>query len=87
VIAGKVFEKDSVYYQAMQIGMLESIGMDWRLADEYVERLSAVTPEQVQAVARKYLVPERLTVGTLDPLPLERGQARRQVALGGHHGD
>jgi zinc protease len=87
VIAGKVFEKDSVYYQAMQIGMLESIGMDWRLADEYVERLSAVTPEQVQAVARKYLVPERLTVGMLDPLPLEQGRPRPQVALGGHHGD
>jgi len=86
VIAAKVYEKDSVYYQAMLIGILETIGMDWRLADEYVDRLSAVTPEQVQAVARKYLVEDRLTVGVLDPQPMDQKQARRAGATGGRHG-
>jgi zinc protease len=85
VIAAKVFEKDSVFYQAMQIGMLETIGMDWRLADEYVDRLGAVTPEQVQAVARKYLVDDGLTVATLDPQPMEQ-QARSHGSPGGRHG-
>jgi len=36
-----------------------------------IEKLKGVTPEQVQAVARKYLVDDRLTVATLDPQPLE----------------
>ncbi|MBK1718896.1 M16 family metallopeptidase [Thiocystis violacea] len=71
VIAAKVFERDSLHYQAMQIGLLETIGLDWRLADTYVERLAEVTPERIQAVARKYLVADRLTVAVLDPQPLD----------------
>ncbi len=71
VVAGKVYEKDSVFYQAMQIGLLETIGLDWRYADEHVERLKQVTAEQVREVARKYLVDDALTVAVLDPLPLD----------------
>jgi zinc protease len=52
----------------MQIGILESIGLDWRLKDRYVEAIKAVTAEQVQAVARRYLADERLTVGVLEPI-------------------
>jgi len=74
VIAAKVYERDSVFYQAMQIGTLETVGLDWRLADEYVERLKAVTAEQVRAVARKYLVDDHLTVAVLEPLPMESKQ-------------
>ncbi len=70
VVAGKVYEQDSVFYQAMQIGMLETIGLDWRLNNEYVDRLKAVTPEQVQAVANKYLVETQRTVAELVPLPM-----------------
>jgi len=31
----------------------------------------AVTAEQVQQVAKKYLIDERLTVAVLEPLPIE----------------
>ncbi len=85
VIAAKVFEQDSVFYQAMQIGMLETIGLDWRLADQYVDRLGAVTIGQVQAVARKYLTDDNLTVAVLEPLPIKQPKPRRAVS-GGHHG-
>lgn len=71
LIAGKVYEQDSLFYQAMQLGMLETVGLGWELADTYVERISAVTPEQIQAVARNYLVPDHLTVAVLDPQPTE----------------
>jgi zinc protease len=77
LIANKVYEKDSVFYQAMQLGQLETVGLGWELADRYVERLAAVTPEQVQAVARKYLVPDSLTVAILDPQPLDGKQVAR----------
>ncbi len=72
LIAAKVYERDSVFYQAMQLGQLETVGLGWELVDEYVNRLSAVTPEQVQAVAAKYLVPEARTVARLEPQPLDQ---------------
>jgi zinc protease len=85
LIADKVYEQDSVFYQAMQIGMLETIGLDWRLADQYLENLRAVTAEQVQAVARKYLVDDNLTVAVLDPQPIEDGEPQISAAAGGRH--
>ncbi|MGH2669658.1 MAG: M16 family metallopeptidase, partial [bacterium] len=69
VIARKVFEQDSMFYQAMQIGFLESVGLDWRLKDQYLEAVKAVTAEEVRAVATKYLTDDRLTVAVLEPLP------------------
>jgi zinc protease len=85
LIAAKVYEKDSVFYQAMQLGQLETVGLGWELVDEYVDRLSAVTPEQIQAVAQKYLVPDARTVAVLDPQPLNDTQRSAAAAnLGGH---
>jgi zinc protease len=69
-VASKVYEKDSVFYQAMQIGLLETVGLDWRLADTYVDRLRSVTAGQLQQVAKKYLADENLTVTVLDPQPM-----------------
>ena len=74
VVADAIYELDSTFYQAMKIGQLEAAGLDWWLADEYVDRINAVTAEQVQAVARKYLVEEYLTVAVLDPLPMQTGK-------------
>jgi zinc protease len=70
-MAQEVFGRDSVNYQANQIGKLVTVGLDWRLADAYVDRLQAVTPAQIQAVARKYLIDDRLTVATLLPQSIE----------------
>ncbi len=81
VVSADVYEKDSVFYQALIIGMLETIGLPWTLADEYVGNIQKVTAEQVQAVAQKYLVDDSLTVAVLEPLPMEQARPRR--ALGG----
>ena len=76
VISSDVYEKDSVFYQAMIIGVLETIGLSWQLADEYVDKIKAVTSSQVLSVAKKFLVDERLTVADLHPLPIENKAAR-----------
>jgi zinc protease len=70
VVSEDVYEKDSMFYQGMIIGILESIGLDWRLADEYVGKVQTVSAEQVRDVVRKYFVDDRLTVAELDPLPI-----------------
>jgi len=77
VVASAVYEQDSTFYQAMKIGQLESVGLDWQVADDYVARIKAVTAEQLQAVASKYLVEKNLTVAELVPLPMESGRKPR----------
>jgi zinc protease len=67
VVASSVFEQDSSFYQAMKIGIMETVGLGWQTKDEYVDRINAVTAEQVQLVARKYFNEDHLTVAELVP--------------------
>ncbi|HEB82364.1 MAG TPA: insulinase family protein [Gammaproteobacteria bacterium] len=88
VVAAQVYKQDSVFYQAMEVGMLDSIGLPWQMKDEYVEKILAITPEQVQQVARKYLVDESLSVAVLEPLPIDNQknkQASEPVIAGESH--
>ncbi len=71
LIANKVYERDSVFYQAMLLGQLETVGLGWELVDQTVERLSAVTPEQIQAVAQRYLTTDNRTIALLEPQSLD----------------
>ncbi|HEY3487709.1 MAG TPA: insulinase family protein, partial [Gammaproteobacteria bacterium] len=71
VVAADVYQRDSVFYQAMELGILETVGLGWRTQREYIPAVETVTPQQVQAVARKYLRPERLTVAVLVPQSMD----------------
>ncbi len=77
VVAAQVYKQDSTFYQAMEVGMLDSIGLPWHIKDDYVKKVLAVTAEQVQQVANKYLVDEHLTVAVLDPLPIESSTSKK----------
>ena len=68
------------------IGVLDAIGLDWRLVESEIDALKAVTPEQVRTVAQRYLVDDNLTVATLDPLPMDLKQTRVAPVVGGRHG-
>ncbi len=72
VIASKVYERDSMFYMAMQIGTMESMGYDWRLLESYVDDIKSVTAEDVINVAKKYFDRNQLTVATL--LPESKGE-------------
>jgi zinc protease len=61
-----VFAQDSNFYQAMLLARFELIG-DWRGLDNYLPAIRAITAEDVQRVAREYLVSDRRTVGVLVP--------------------
>ena len=70
VMAGEVYKRDSVFYQAMQIGQMESDGLSYKDIPVMLEKLRAVTAQQVQDVAREIFTDDQLTVATLDPQPL-----------------
>jgi len=84
VLASAVYERDSNFYQAMQLGMLETVGVGWEKVDEYVDKVNQITAEQVRDVARKYLVEEKLNIAYLDPQPIKQQKHRSKVAGGRH---
>ncbi len=84
VVSNDVYERDSVFYQAMIIGMFETVGLSWKEAEKYVESIKAITAEQVQAVAKKYLQEDKLTVAVLDPQPLDDQPGRAASGGFGH---
>jgi len=67
VLAEQIYQRDSVMGQAMELGTLSVLGLDWRLAGQFDDNLEAVTPEQVQQAARKWLVAERSAVAHVIP--------------------
>ena len=75
VVSGHVFQLDSMFYQAMQIGQLESVGLSYRDLDTIIKKLQTVTAKQIREVAIKYLIDDSLTVAILDPQPLEQRAA------------
>jgi zinc protease len=70
LVASQIYKRDSIFGQAMEIGSLEMSGISQKLIDRIIEKLRAVKPQQVQAVAQKYFGDDTLTVATLVPLPL-----------------
>jgi len=85
VVASKVYGRDSMFYQAMRLGQLATTELDLSLLDEEVDRIKAITAEQVRDVAQKYLVARNRTVAVLDPQPIGKGKPRRDVGAGSGH--
>ena len=71
VISSDVYQRDSMFYQAMQIGQLETMQYSYKMLDSYPKLLAAVTSDDIKKVAAKYLVKDNMTVGTLDPQPID----------------
>jgi zinc protease len=66
VEAQVAYSLDGVSNQAFALLFYELLG-DWRRADQHLERLRAVTPEDVAHVAELYLRPEHRTTGWFLP--------------------
>jgi zinc protease len=76
VIAGLVYERDSITSQATTIGQLESTGQSWRQMDQDLAELEAVTPADIQQAAQTFFVPERMSVAHV--LPEKPAQAAQE---------
>jgi zinc protease len=70
LIAAEVYKRDSIFGQAMEIGVMEMAGVSHLKIERVLEKLSEVTSRQVQDVAQRYFSDDALTVATLVPLPI-----------------
>jgi zinc protease len=84
MVASQVYKRDSLMAQAMEIGGAEAVGMHWRDVDVLIEQLKTVTPEEVQAVAKKFFSDDSLTVAVLDPQPIDENSAKPRGFAGRH---
>jgi zinc protease len=66
--AAFIYGQDSLYYQAMLLAQYE-ISLDWRAIDSYLPSIRRVSAEDIQRVAKRYLVPDNRTIGILVPQP------------------
>ncbi len=73
-IAAEVYQRDSMFFQARIIGVLEMTGLSHRSVDVQLKKLREVTSEQVREAARKYFREDALTIATLDPQPAKGGR-------------
>jgi zinc protease len=80
VISSDVYQRDSDFYQAMQIGELATIGLPLRLLDERVAKLRSVTADEIKAAAAQIINDDHLTVAVLDPQPIDAKPRRAPVA-------
>jgi zinc protease len=71
VIAADVYQRDSLFYQAMQLGDYVTAGLPPEALARRVDKLRAVAAAEVQAAAQQWLQDERLSVAELDPQPLK----------------
>lgn len=85
VVAADVYNRDSMFGQAMLLGVIKTVGLPWQLVNEYVGNIKAVTAAEVQQVARTYLRSSNLTVAMLHPLPMHGRHAAPALPLESHH--
>jgi zinc protease len=69
LVANAIYARDSQEGMANYYGEGLALGLTIADLDAWPDRISAVTADQVKAVAVKYLTPPRSVTGTLEPAP------------------
>ena len=64
--AQEAFGRDGPFAIASQLNEAIAAG-DWKLYADYLTRIQIVTPEDIQRVAREYLIEDRCTIGWFVP--------------------
>ena len=84
-VAGEVYKLDSVMNQARELGSQWALGLPLDAGERLIQRLRAVTAQQVQAVAAKYFGDDQLTVAVLRPQPPDKTRKPRTPPPGFRH--
>ena len=63
-----VFKFDSVFYQAMQVGMLETKNISWRNLDNYYKISETITLSEVMSAGKSYITQNKPLITVLRPI-------------------
>ena len=69
IAAEAIMARDSNFYQAMQLGMAETVGAGYAYQESYVDKIQKISRKDVLRAARTHLTSDRRTVGILLPQP------------------
>ncbi|MFZ1389549.1 MAG: pitrilysin family protein [Thiolinea sp.] len=84
-IASEIYQRDSVFSQANDLGALWAIGLPLETKDKLIEMLRKITIDQVKAVANKYFGDDQLTLAVLNPQPRDPNAKPRTPPAGLRH--
>lgn len=82
LLSSQIYKRDSIFAQAMEIGMSEMEGFSWRDLDKIIANVQRVSSKDIQSVIQKYLIDDQLTIAILDPQPLS-AHAPKQPGISG----
>jgi zinc protease len=82
LLSSQIYKRDSIFAQAMEIGMSEMEGFSWRDLDKIIANVQRVSSKDIQSVIQKYLIDDQLTIAILDPQPVS-AQAPKQPGISG----
>lgn len=75
IIAGRIYHEDSIEYQANEIGCFEAVGLTTRDIYLALEHIHAITTNDIQQVAARYLAKNAAIITRLYPLAIQTKEA------------
>lgn len=86
LLSSQIYKRDSIFAQAMEIGVSEMNGISWKYLDEILFNIQAVTSSDIQRVVEKYFIDDALTVAILEPQPIkEKNAVAQKMPAGMRH--
>ncbi|MBC8299499.1 MAG: insulinase family protein [Pelagibacterales bacterium] len=70
LLANNIYKFDSVFYQVMQIGMLETKNFDWNILDKYIHEINSITEHDLINAAKKYILEKDYIFSVIEPKKL-----------------
>jgi zinc protease len=85
LLSSQIYKRDSIFAQAMEIGMSEMEGFSWRNLDKIITNVQKVSSKDIQGVIQKYLIDDQLTIAILDPQPVSAQAPNKPGTSGMRH--
>ncbi len=67
LLANNIYKFDSVFYQVMQVGMMETKNHDWRLLDSYIQDIKSINEDDLKAIAQKVIINNKYVYSLIRP--------------------
>ena len=67
LLANNIYKFDSVFYQVMQVGMMETKNHDWRLLDSYIQDINSINEDDLKAIAQKVIINNKYLYSLIRP--------------------